>query len=538
MDLTGAQFSQLEQALISAYPDKYKLERMVRLTFEMRLQEVAEGDDHTARVYQLITWAETNGAVPRLVRGAHRLNPNNAQLKQFCRDHYAIALANVDRDHLTDFSTERIEKLTSLLMDEGVTGDQIETAGFAALPAGAGDDSLDVDFSDFKTVDFAPVLRLYGLLRLVLTKFVNGPRGQSTLVLFAQSLLTQLPDNSTAKGPLAEWLQATDVDAGPGPITVTKPTGTLEVSLMVIVRSQKTPADQPKVYKVNGYLYFDRICGRDQDTDKQPKTLLELSLPEFPNQLGVECAWQAVESYTDKFVVEARRQLSTQLKQELNYRKFQLNIELFLPLERMGAPVDQWVCSASPRKTETPLGREYGVIVRFQQYVDNHELQNDLFDSWDKLQDYLKSETLHQHIEAPDSLSDYQTWRQLETVLRQKLGFKLCCGLPAAAKDQKGLFEAILYSYTPLAVWTRCGDLVNPDSEADTGQALDVSAALADFLAADCVQNPAILAQELKTVRDQAWSAIPQKKSQCLGAHLAFLLDNPDRLPIPPLLAS
>ena len=534
MDLTGAQFNQLEQALIDAYPDKDKLKRMVRLTCEIRLQQVAEAEDHTTRVDRLIEWVEAKGYIPRLVRGAHRYNPNNASLRQFCRNYYGIVLADVSRDNLTDFSTESIAKLTSLLMDVGVSGDQIETAGFAALPAGAGDDSLDVDFSDFKTAEFSPALRLYGVLRLVLTKFVNGPRGQSTLLLFAQSLLTQLPDNSNAKGPLTEWLQATNVDTASVPVA--QPIGTLEVSLMVIVRSQKTSADQPNVYKVNGYLYFDRICGREQDTNKPPKPLLELSLPEFPNQLGVECAWQAVESYTDKFVCEARQQLSNQLKQELNYRKYQLNIELFLPLERMGAPVDQWMCSALSR--ETPLGRDYGVIVRFQQYVDDPVLLDELLDPWDKLQDYLKAGTLHQHIEAPESLSDYKTWHQLETELRKKLVFKLCCGLPAAAKDQKGLFEAILYGYTPLAVWTRCGDWVDPDSDADTGQDLDVSDPLADFLATDCLQNPAILAQKLKDVRDQAWSADSEKKSQCLGAHLAFLLDNPDRLPILPLLAS
>ncbi|NEZ60334.1 effector-associated domain EAD1-containing protein [Adonisia turfae] len=533
MDLSGAQFNQLEQALINAYPDKDKLKRMVRLTFEIRLQEVAEAEEHTTRVDRLIEWVEANGDVPRLVRGAHRCNPKNVLLRQFCRDHYGIVLADVARNNISDFSIESIAKLTSLVMDAGVSGDQIETAGFAALPSGATDNPSDTDFIDFKTAEFSPVLRLYGLLRLVLIQFVHRSHGQSTLLLFVQSLLTQLPDNSTAKVTLVEWIRATDVDAAPVSMRVAKPTGTLEVSLMVLVRSQKTSADQPNVYKVNGYLYFDQICGRAQPCP-EPKPLLELSLPEFPDQLGVTCAWQAVESYTDKFVCEARRQLSHQLRQELNYRKFQLNIELFLPLERMGAPVDQWMCSALSR--QTPLGRDYGVIVRFQQYVDDQELQNDLFDSWDYLQDYLKSDTLHHHIESPESLSCYKTWRQLETVLRQKLGFKLCCGLPAAAKDQKGLFEAILYSYTPLAVWTRCGDLVDLDSEA--AQPLDVSGALADFLAADCVKHPAILANKLKTVRDQAWSADSEKKSQCLGAHLAFLLDNPDRLPVPPLLAS
>ena len=83
VNLTGEQFEQLEQALLSAYPTEAKLKRMVRITFGIPLQSVAEGTNQTERVDQLIEWAETEERLSELVSGAQRQNPGNAKLKAF-----------------------------------------------------------------------------------------------------------------------------------------------------------------------------------------------------------------------------------------------------------------------------------------------------------------------------------------------------------------------------------------------------------------------------------------------------------------------
>lgn len=81
--LTGEQFVQLGEAMKSAFPDKAKLSRMVRITFDQRLQEVAEGANHTERVDQLIDWADSEGRLLELVVGASRQNPGNRKLQDF-----------------------------------------------------------------------------------------------------------------------------------------------------------------------------------------------------------------------------------------------------------------------------------------------------------------------------------------------------------------------------------------------------------------------------------------------------------------------
>ncbi len=82
---TGAQFEQLEQALLSAFPTREKLTRMVQITFSQPLQAVAEGTNHTERVDQLIDWAKAEGRLSDLVAAARQQNPGNPKLQAFIR---------------------------------------------------------------------------------------------------------------------------------------------------------------------------------------------------------------------------------------------------------------------------------------------------------------------------------------------------------------------------------------------------------------------------------------------------------------------
>jgi endonuclease G len=82
-NLEGEQYEQLEQALVSAFPTKEKLKRMVRIRFNKPLQAVAEGANHTERVDNLIDWAEAEGLLPRLVAAAQQQNPGNPDLQAF-----------------------------------------------------------------------------------------------------------------------------------------------------------------------------------------------------------------------------------------------------------------------------------------------------------------------------------------------------------------------------------------------------------------------------------------------------------------------
>ncbi len=92
MRLTGYEFLQLQQALLSAFPSPASLAQMVRVRFDLNLAAVAGGNNHTEVMFNLITWAESEGKVEALLQRASQENPGNEELKAFVA-HYGEARA-------------------------------------------------------------------------------------------------------------------------------------------------------------------------------------------------------------------------------------------------------------------------------------------------------------------------------------------------------------------------------------------------------------------------------------------------------------
>ncbi len=537
MQLTGEQFEQLEQALLRAYPTGDELKTMVRVTFDKSLQAVAEGANHTVRIDNLIEWAESEGKVVDLIRGAHRRKPGSDLLRAFCDAHSQDLLKNACEGFISRLKGDTIFGLADLPLAT-IPSNVFLSAGLSALPPGAADDASDKDLTDFQNEEFSLTIRFYGFLKLALGKFTLAKDKQPTLLIFARELRDQLPAGVAAKPILVNWVQQAELDVAlpmhPEPERVRHRgnRGTLETSLMITVRRcAKQKEGHPLQYQVEGWLYFDQISDLDPPkvSDKPP---LCLSLPEAQDKLGIVCTWNQLPKRVNDFLDVAISQLAHQVKQEMGYRKYQLTLELFLPVEYIGEAVDQWTRASQAM----PLGLDYGVIVRFCDRVTNDELQNRLFDTWDNLQAVLQSpeggDALHRRIEVPANLDQYSSWQELQRRLKSKLGLKLCCGLPATEADQKGLFEAVLFGDIPVAVWSRSPDVV--DSDSSPAQPVDLPQALTPYFDMDCFQHPTSLAAKLKAVRQQIWlDEDDERHGRCLGDHIACLLDNPDRLPIP-----
>jgi len=79
MPLTGSEFQQLQQALLSAFPTGASLGQMVRFGLDESLDAIATGNLSTM-VFQLITWADAQGRVAELVAEAQKANPRNPAL--------------------------------------------------------------------------------------------------------------------------------------------------------------------------------------------------------------------------------------------------------------------------------------------------------------------------------------------------------------------------------------------------------------------------------------------------------------------------
>ncbi|MGI8588543.1 MAG: ATP-binding protein [Chloroflexia bacterium] len=83
--LTGPQYRRLCGILLSAFPSKSDLAELVRFRLDERLDAIAGGDDTKAVVFNLIDWAEANGRLEDLLKGAAAERPKSAELADFAR---------------------------------------------------------------------------------------------------------------------------------------------------------------------------------------------------------------------------------------------------------------------------------------------------------------------------------------------------------------------------------------------------------------------------------------------------------------------
>jgi hypothetical protein len=80
MALSGAQWQQLNDALVSAFPNEGALARMLRFRCEVALANVAAPAPLPQMVFDVIETAEAEGWTARLIAGARESNPGNADL--------------------------------------------------------------------------------------------------------------------------------------------------------------------------------------------------------------------------------------------------------------------------------------------------------------------------------------------------------------------------------------------------------------------------------------------------------------------------
>ncbi|MCC2667594.1 MAG: hypothetical protein K0Q72_65, partial [Armatimonadetes bacterium] len=71
---------QLHAALLSAFPKRSDLERMLRFELDARLDEITDVGNLNDTVFRVIEWAEANGRIHDLIRGARNQNPGHAGL--------------------------------------------------------------------------------------------------------------------------------------------------------------------------------------------------------------------------------------------------------------------------------------------------------------------------------------------------------------------------------------------------------------------------------------------------------------------------
>lgn len=81
--LDGKATEQLQSALLAAFPTRSALAIMVRFQLDENLDALASPGSLKTTVFELITWAESQGRVADLVEGARAANPGNPALRAF-----------------------------------------------------------------------------------------------------------------------------------------------------------------------------------------------------------------------------------------------------------------------------------------------------------------------------------------------------------------------------------------------------------------------------------------------------------------------
>jgi len=250
---------------------------------------------------------------------------------------------------------------------------------------------------------------------------------------------------------------------------------------------------------VNAWLIPDESV-HDPVKRYQPLDLNEM-------QKGSSCQIHEVPQVLNQFLNQALQYLTGQ--------RYELTIEVFLPLDHLCTDVDAWELTDLFFEDETYLvGTKYSVIVRSQERLDPRYLAsrwNQWNSNWERVKTRLSSVPNGEDFEHLSQM-DACNWKLLVKRLEQKLGLKLTCGL--VRTHQKELFTCLLKAASPIAIWPRL-------DVPEINQVHEIEQLVA--------AGP--LLKLLTTVRKKREEAdYAECPASHIGSHLSVLWEDPDRL--------
>jgi hypothetical protein len=268
----------------------------------------------------------------------------------------------------------------------------------------------------------------------------------------------------------------------------------LQSYLQVVV----SPGFGFREFTINGWLVLDN------GVQEFGKHFHPLDLED--GQKGTVCTLEQIPEKLDQFLNE-----SLQL---LRGKRYDLTIEVFLPLDYLCTEIDRWKLNDPDLGFEYLVGTEYRIVVRSSERLSLKYLDrrwNAWCTNWERLQ---------QGWHKPPDVSDFEHLSQLETCnwkqfalrLTDKVGLKLTCGL--IESQRKELFTHILMAAAPIAIWVRC-DLPHLDSLAEIDELLGMGPLME-------------LAEKVWKKRKDADAA--ENSEAHLGSHIALLWEDPHRL--------
>jgi uncharacterized protein (UPF0147 family) len=335
-----------------------------------------------------------------------------------------------------------------------------------------------------------PEVANYGDMVAQLQEFRRLPEFVQRLVQdeqIPQAIRNQLKDATQQLGQTAEWQQ-----------TVVDPKATVKILqsyLQIVLR----PDRSANGFVINGWLIPDDSV-LDASKRFQPLDIED-------QRKGAACQLGEIPAVLDQFLNLSLNHLTGQ--------RYDLTIEIFLPLDYLCTGVDGWKLTDSFFEDDSyVIGTKYRVIVRSHERLEPKYLAsrlNQWYANWDRVKACGHTVPNGSDFEHLNTLEDCN-WKRVANNLTQKLGLKLTCGLIETHK--KDLFTAILKAASPIALWARC-NCAHWDQVAEMDELL--------------------LAGPLMALSEMVWKKrqdadLADQPANHLGSHLALLWEDPYRL--------
>ena len=114
--MDGQQFEKLQKALISAFPEKSQLERMLLFKLDKRLDVIAGGTNYQDVVFNLIKNADAQNWVKDLISAARRSNPGNQSLEDIATELLSILQPEQSTSPLLESQTKITQQQKILIL--------------------------------------------------------------------------------------------------------------------------------------------------------------------------------------------------------------------------------------------------------------------------------------------------------------------------------------------------------------------------------------------------------------------------------------
>ena len=342
---------------------------------------------------------------------------------------------------------------------------------------------------------------------VVLKDFRNKTNGTPSLISVLKTLVhhPKIANNEGTQEKIIKWLQRVkpgiDLDK---PIDLNQP-----VKAYLLVAIEQNFRNDPWFVKAELKIENYEPIPLDVPLEKQSSDRYSLNVI-YPNNSLEQLIPQYIEKLLDRSCSPYLRGLPSSYK---------LLIEIFLPFDYLAKSVDLWLIDrkeSSQRKQK--LGKRHRVIVRSYDRIKNLTYFNELKKVWQQMED-IDQQDFGNLIKSLEKELNYN-YKNLENELRQQLCIGLSCLLPETKVDQEDIFDALLMTGVPLALWLRSRNI-----EGDYREDFD------RLLCPKCLQQDCEgLIDEIFKKRQQLPNN-PQEAKRQWGYHAALLLDNPDRIP-------